>query len=128
MRTLLIQGDKNFKISIQDDDQVTFGPWSPPKTNGQSYHEEGGKRGTLRIYRGGKQNIIACFSGVYSFRDMSMGYAEEIAVETGATLWKSDENGYEREEKNSAQKKWVGAAELALEGPVPKRRSTKRRG
>jgi hypothetical protein len=123
VKTLLIQGEKNFKIVIQDDDQITFGPWSPPngeKSNG--YHQEGGKRGTLRIYRGSKQNIIACFSGVYSFRDMSMGYAEEVAKEEGATLWKSDEHGYQREEKVSARKEWVGDPVVALPATVKKSR------
>jgi len=105
MRTLLIQGEKQFKIVIADDDQVTFGPFSPP-VKGQSYGN-GDKRGTLRVYRGGKQNIVACFAGVESFRDLSLEYSELVAREEGAAMWKSDTNGYVREEKLNVQREWV---------------------
>ena len=115
MRTLLIQGDKQFKITIADDDQVTYGPFSPP-TKGASYGH-GEKRGTLRIYRGGKQNIIACFAGVESFRDLSVEYSELVAREEGAAMWKSDTNGYVREEKVNVQSEWV-ASEAAPIVPV----------
>lgn len=109
MRQLLISGSKNFKITIPDDAKITFGPWSAPRN--AEKHSEGWREnntrmgGTLRIYEG--QNVIACFSNVTSFRDLSIGYAEEIAREEGATLWKDDEHGYVRENTMSVKREWV---------------------
>lgn len=105
MRQLLVQGKKTFKITIPDDAKVTFGPWSPPK--GERHWEDGNKTGTLRIYQGSKENIIACFSGVESFRDLSMGYAEEVVREEGSVIWKDDEAGYVREDKKKSTRDWI---------------------
>lgn len=105
MRTLLVTGDKTFKLDIPDDAKLTFGPWSPPKKNG-GFGPDGAK-GTLRVYQGTKENIIACFSGVESFREISaVGYAEQVAKEEGATVWKSDHEGYVREEKVTRKHEW----------------------
>src|SRR5690349_12086301 len=105
MRTLLVFGEKTFKITVPDDARVTFGPWSPPsRKNGEMYGDPESRRGTLRVYKGSGQketNIIACFTGVRSFRDLSIGYAEEVAREEGSVIWKDDEKGYSREEKKS---------------------------
>ena|SRR3990167_7356916 len=109
-RTLLIEGERTFRISIPDDAKVTFGPWSPPNGDKASRYGsdgDGARRGTLRIYKGTKENIVACFSGVKSFRDLSIDYSELVAKEEGATLWKSDQNGYEREEKVKREQEWV---------------------
>ena len=122
MKQLLVFGDKTFKISIPDDAKVTFGPFSPP-TKGQSYNEDRA-RGTLRIYQGTKENILACFAGVHGFRDLSLQYAEEVAKEEGATIWKSDENGYEREEKRSSRREWVDVEVPTL--PAPAKRAVRR--
>ncbi len=107
MKQLLVFGEKTFKITIPDDAKITFGPFSPPTKHGYSANESRAK-GTLRIYKGTKDNIVACFAGVSGFRDLSLNYAEEIAKEEGATIWKSDEQGYTREEKVSAKKEWIG--------------------
>ena len=115
-RQLLVIGDTTFRITIPDDAKVTFGPWSPPGKNRQFGEEE--RRGTLRIYQGSKDNIIACFSRVLSFRDLSMQYAEQVAKEEGATLWKDDEQGYVRESKVQRSHEWV---EPKLLGPKVKK-------
>lgn len=111
MKTILIEGDKTFKITVPDDSAITFGPWSPPKDASVRYNggDDSARRGTLRIYAGTKStaNILAVFSGVKSFRDLSIGYSEMVAREEGASLWKSDENGYEREERGTTTKAWV---------------------
>lgn len=109
-KQLLVFGHKTFKITIPDGAKVTFGPWSPP--TGQSRYDGSDKAlsGTLRVYAPeGKstENIIAVFSGVKGFRDLSLGYAEEVAREEGATIWKSDEHGYEREEKARSKREWI---------------------
>jgi hypothetical protein len=143
MRELLVFGDKTFKVEIPDDAKVTFGPWSPP-TRGQDsvgWHNSGRSAGTLRIYRGSKENIVALFAGVTGFRDLSLSYAEVIAKEEGATIWKDDEHGYVRESKVSRQKTWgpgdtgppaieaVPEEEEELEEePPPKRRRRKAEG
>lgn len=107
-RTLLVYAHpRNFRITIPAEAKVTFGPWSPGEKGG-GYGDKA-MQGTLRIYeKGEKSTILGVFSGVTSFRDISsLQYAEEVAKEEGATIWKSDENGYEREEKVSRSTEWV---------------------
>lgn len=121
MKQLLVFGEKTFKITVPDDAKITFGPWSPP-TKERGFGSEESKRGTLRIYQGNKENILGVFSGVMGFRDLSIGYMEEVAKEEGATIWKSDEHGYEREEKKSSRKEWVEPAlPAAIPAPTAKR-------
>jgi len=106
-RELLVFGDKVFKISIPDDSKVTFGPWSPPSPNSK-YTSDKTLVGTLRVYKGSKttENILAVFSGVTGFRELSLEYSEQIAKEEGATIWKSDNNGYSRQENVSRSYEW----------------------
>ncbi len=103
-RELLVFGDKVFKISIPDDSKVTFGPWSPPSPNSKYTSLVG----TLRVYKGSKttENILAVFSGVTGFRELSLEYSEQIAKEEGATIWKSDNNGYSRQENVNRSYEW----------------------
>jgi len=105
MKRLLVFGEKTFKISVPDDAKITFGPWSPPNKKG--HWDEGSRQGTLRIYQGSKDNILACFANVSGFRDLTMAYMEEVAKEEGATIWKDDEKGYMREDKVTRKKEWV---------------------
>jgi len=115
MRELLVFGLKTFKITIEDDDRVTFGPWSPPTDKTRAYDA---LRGTLRIYKGrSKEDVKAVFSGVTGYRDMSLEYAEEVTKEEGATIWKSDKTGYFKEEKVSRQKEWINPVP-AIASPV----------
>lgn len=109
MRKILVQADKKFVLSVPDDASLTFGPWSPPKTEGRFSGEEA-KRGTLRVYSANKKDILGVFSGVISFRDLTLGYAEEIAKEEGATIWKDDEKGYYRESKVKRENEWTTPA------------------
>jgi hypothetical protein len=126
-RTILVFADKEFRITVEDDDKLTFGPWTPPK-EGARFENDGGKRGTLRVYRGNKENIIGVFSGVTSFREESLDYEEKIAVEEGSSVWKSDQHGYERKEAVNRKSRWekdggdMGPKRLA----APKKSSRKR--
>lgn len=104
-RTLLVYGDKTFKITIPDDAKVTFAPFSPPR-RGYNNNDTYNPVGTLRVYKTEK-NILACFSGVHGFRDLDLNYAEEVAKEEGATIWKDDEKGYMRETKVQGVKEWT---------------------
>jgi hypothetical protein len=80
MRKILVHGDKIFVLGLPDDVKLTFGPFSPP-TKKQEYHNDRAStllRGTLRVYRGAAttQNILAIYTGVESFRDLDITYAE----------------------------------------------------
>lgn len=105
MRELLVNGEKTFKVTVPEGAKITFSPWSPPRKG--EFREQSHAAGTLRIYQGSKDNIVACYSGVTSFRDLSLGYAEQVAREEGATIWKDDEKGYVREHKQSVTREWV---------------------
>lgn len=106
-RQLLVFGEKTFKITVPDDAKITFGPWAPPPAKAAAFERTEHAKGTLRIYQGSKENIIACFSPVSGFRDLTMPYAEEVAREEGAVIWKDDEHGYTREDKVRRSKEWV---------------------
>jgi len=103
------EGRKPFRVTIPKDSRVTFGPWSPPSKDG-SYDRAGrALTGTLRIYAPGPKtsdNVLAVFSGVTGFRDLSIEYAEQVAVEVGSIVWNSDKSGYTREEKVKRDEKW----------------------
>jgi len=110
-RTFLVTrtDGSEFKISVPDESRVTFGPWSPPGKDG-SYRQERQLAGTLRVYKGPtktSEDIIAVFSDVASFRDVAIEYLAKVAVEEGATMWKSDEKGYVREERRTVDEAWV---------------------
>lgn len=117
-RTLYVEAEKDFKITIPDDAKVTFGPWSPPTKNGAWNHDA--KTGTLRIYKGTKDNCIGCFAGVTSFREESLDYLEQVVVEEGAKIWKSDSKGYVREDKISVQAEWKNPQLTAGKGKKKK--------
>lgn len=106
-RTLLVFGDKTFKVTIPDDAKVTFAPFSPPSGRPDGWRESGKAVGTLRVYQGTEKNILGVWSGVSGFRDLSLGYAEEVAREEGAVIWKDDEKGYTRESKVARTKEWA---------------------
>lgn len=108
-REILVFGPKTFQISVPDGSRITFGPWSPPGEKTTQYSDKA-LAGTLRIYQGPtktSEDVIAVFSGVTGFRDLGLNYREQVAIEQGATIWKSDENGYERDDKVSRKNKWV---------------------
>lgn len=105
-------GSKNVKLTIPDDARVTFGPFSPPTKDKHGYpSDRGGNVGTLRVYSAGteaKASILAVVTNVQGFRDLGMvEFMEEVAVEQGAIMWKSDAEGYVREEKVKRSKDWI---------------------
>jgi hypothetical protein len=104
MRKLLVFGDKTFRVTIPDDAQVTFGPWSPGSKDSSGYDSQ--KRGTLRIYGKSKTDIIGAFSGVTGFRDDTLDYEEQVVIEQGSAIWNSDKRGYSREVKVTRDEKW----------------------
>jgi hypothetical protein len=113
MRQLLVFGPKTFKITVPDEAKITFGPWSPPTGEGKySPVSDKALNGTLRVYASAeaKSSILAVFSGVTGYRDLSIDYEEEVAREEGAIIWKSDKDGYKREEKVSRETDWVKPA------------------
>lgn len=114
IKTLLVQGDKTFKIEIPDYAKVTFGPFSPPtKGRNEQWASSGGNKGTLRIYGKTKTDVLGVFAGVTEFRDISkVNYSEQIAKEEGAIIWKSDNEGYQREEKVKRESQWVDPTKL----------------
>lgn len=78
-RLLVFQGDKSFLITVPQDARTTFGPWSPP--NMATVDRWGGRvpgrsDGTLRVYGRTKEHVLAVFSGVTGFRDLSLEYVE----------------------------------------------------
>ena len=126
MRELLVFGEKTFRITVPDDAKITFGPFSPPGGGDRGNWVAAGRaEGTLRIYQGSKENIIAVFAGVRGFRDLSLQYAEEVAKEEGATIWKSDEHGYMREDKIQRSNEWVIPQATIESAPKAPRRRRK---
>lgn len=115
-RQLLVFGEKTFKITIPEDAKVTFGPWSPGQGEKGYNGSDRALRGTLRVYeKGEKSTILGVFSGVTGFRDLNaLDYMEEVATEEGATIWKSDNKGYEREEKVTRSTEWMVSDAPAL--------------
>jgi hypothetical protein len=103
-KTLLVtqNNGKKFRVTVPDGAKVTFGPWSPiGEGKAASYdRSEKAMNGTLRIYESSKTgaSILGCFSGVTSFRSDELDFEEEVITQEVATLWKSDKNGYKREE------------------------------
>lgn len=125
-RTLLVQAAKNFKITIPDGAKITFGPWSPQTENSKYGGTDKALNGTLRIYETAaeKSSVLAVFSGVSGYRDLSLDYAEEVAKEEGATIWKTDKDGYQREDKVKRSSEWhnpvpIGPGEPDNDPPLP---------
>lgn len=125
-RELLVFGEKTFKIEIPDDAKITFGPFSPPRQGDANWMGSGKAVGTLRIYKGTKDNIVALFSGVSGFRDLTLEYSEMVAREEGAALWNSDQHGYVREEKIQRTNEWIDQAELVAAPANGKKKTTKK--
>lgn len=113
-RTLVVKevhSDKEFKITIPADAMCTFGPTAPYASGGKG---QGGfgmvsqdKGWSLRVYATkSKTDLIAVFSGVESFRDISMPMARLVIREAGKSVWKSDEEGYKMETEGTKEKAW----------------------
>lgn len=118
-KILLVQKEngKEFRITVPAGATITFGPWSPPTSKERAYGDNRSSQGTLRIYEGPKStaSIIAVFSGVASFRDVSIDYMEAVATQEVRKLWKSDKDGYVSEEEGKFGKQWVKQGDPLLE-------------
>ena len=120
-RKLLLQkyDEVEIMIEIPDDAKVTFGPFCPPTKSGGG----GNSSGTLRVYQGTKDNIIAVITSLVGFRDPAMYFAEKIAVEVGDTIWKDNRDGYKRTSSVEKRYEWKGPVLEA--GSQPKRKKKK---
>lgn len=101
-RTILVEGEETYRVTVPDNARFTFGPWSPPsgaEAKSSSRWSEESKRGTLRVYEGaGTTKILAVFTGVRSFRDIStIGYSKQVLRESGPTIWQNDDGSISRE-------------------------------
>ena len=84
-RTLLVTDNQGqFKITIPADWKVTFGT-AGGNRNGYDDRE-------LRIYESDKKQR-ACFTGVRSFRDLSLPLFRLIESESGEMTWEDDGEG-----------------------------------
>jgi hypothetical protein len=120
-RRILVTADhKKFIVTVPIDSVLSFGPFSPPTAANKSHWPEEDRRGTLRVYSAKKADILAVFSGVTMFRDLSIGYAEEVAKTEGDSLWKDDDKGYVRKVQTRTQKAWVVPE---LDSPAPEHTS-----
>lgn len=87
-RTLLVEcrGEK-FKITIPADWKVTFGK----AMQGRGYESDPDGR-ELRIYEC-ETKQRACFTGVRSFRDLSIPVVRLVVSESGENFWEDDGDG-----------------------------------
>lgn len=100
LKTYLIETNNgSIQIDIPDDWKVTYGPVSP---GAKGY----GNDLALRIYESEtKQRAI--FTGVRSFRDMSIPVRRKVTSETGATTWDHDENHSSQATNVNRKDSWV---------------------
>lgn len=83
MRTLLVKTrrDGEFKVTVPDNWKITFSAFQPGR--GQGFGEEGN---ALRMYEGNSQQR-ACFTGVTSFRDLSIKVEKLKVTKNGKREW-----------------------------------------
>lgn len=107
-RVLLLKTNEGeLKIEIPDDAKITFGPAIPFARKAERVSYTGQSEYALRIYRGTKDNLIAVFAGVYSFRDITIPVQKLIVREAGKSIWKSDEEGFEIETAIKKDANWI---------------------
>ena len=79
--------DRTFNLSLPEGVKITYGPWAPPSTAKNSYASHESKaRGTLRVYQGSKDNIIALFTGVTSFRQSDVVVEDDFPTINNITV------------------------------------------
>jgi hypothetical protein len=84
LRTMLVETRKEkFKITIPADWKVTFGK----PMQGRGYEDENSRE--LRIYEA-ETKQRACFTGVLSFRDLSIPMLRLVTETNGSTIWADD--------------------------------------
>jgi len=87
-RVLLVERSRSerFKIEVPADWKVTFGS---PGGNRGGFPDEGKE---LRIYEA-ENKQRACFTGVRSFRDLSIPVTRLVVAENGTETWEDDGDG-----------------------------------
>lgn len=72
MRKILVfDTEGKFVVEIPDDAKITFGP-AIPYTARNPLLPPGERAYSLRVYKGNKENLLAVFDKVVSFRDMDL--------------------------------------------------------
>lgn len=109
---LLKTNEGELKVTIPNDAKITFGP-SIPYAKKNDFGRVADY--SLRIYKGTKENLIAVFAGVYSFRDITIPVQKLVVREAGKSIWKSDEEGYEFNQEKKFESNWVPDVKLLNE-------------
>jgi hypothetical protein len=102
IRTLIVTLDnsKNVRLNVPDGGRVSLGFVTIPTPEGvKPLHWSDRPYFKAFQIHDKDGNSLCCMQNVSSYRDMTINYAEEVVREEGASIWKSDNNGYEREEK-----------------------------
>lgn len=118
-RVLLVRDDEGeFKITLPEGSRITFGPDIPfdkMKGSNNTYHLNN-KSYALRVYSGKTNDtLIAVFAGVHNFRPLDMPHAKLVIRESGKSLWKSDETGFETQTSGKTERSFVDSAKLLSE-------------
>ena len=92
-----------FRMEIPEEWKVTYGP----VFQGGKY---GGGENALRVYEAeSKQRAI--FTGVRSFRDLSIPVKRLLVSEKGSNKWEADRNGRRSKSNVEYERKWVDASD-----------------
>lgn len=146
-RLLQVMGTESFRIEVPDGAKVYLGPTVPKKenplpegakiTNLTLYAQEqeyshgrdgsGAKYYTLHV-EDADGSKLAMIPNVSGFRDLNINYTQKVATEEGATVWKSDNEGYKREETLRRQERWQKDDPPGLTHTVQPTTEKKKRG
>lgn len=107
MKTVIVipNSTKTFRVQLRDDSTCGF-EWLKTWVDGAKTTAYD-RAQLLFVIRDAAGNMLASFENIRSFRDSTINYAEEIINEGGTVVWKSDNNGYEREEKVQKTRSWM---------------------
>lgn len=121
---LIMKDGTKRKVTVPEDWKVTFGPLMPGSKDAS--HNSSAAT-ALRFYTG-KDRQKAVFTGVESFRDMSIGMEEEVVKTQAETFYKDTPEGKKQFIVEGNVREWQNPDapkarpnEMALEGlPHPK--------
>lgn len=99
---LLMRDNTKKKVTVPTKWKVTFGPLVPGSKDG-GLNSSGAT--SLRFYDGTNQKAV--FTGVESFRDMSIGIEEEVVKEQEETLFKETPEGRKSFIVQGRVKEWI---------------------
>ena len=135
MKTIHVSGTEQFRISVPDDAKVYLGPLVPKKeivipegakitnfyANEQQYNDGRSTPSYALHVEDAEGNKIACIPGATGFRDLSIDFTLKIASEEGSTIWKSDNEGYSRQENIRKNERWHAETDKPVL-PTPRKR------